>query len=283
MLPAVAKTVRHFRNDPQIRVWHAEERPDLLYMRLTPQAGELFGGEYIFWVSIDNATEATLFPDRPIVVGCLTPSGIFSTVTEANEKRAAKTEPAQTEVTLSTGAVSICLPGLAGTGHVNEFAIARQGTPKQAHFLNGGSVQPAGPSGELLYVTRIPTSGKHAGMAVTMPVVQHGGDLSNMLHMFAMTVCEGRDGFDISGGAEQHGFSVEEKRTAAEVARCRKQSQSWNRRYLPKVVEAFEESFDDAAGPSAAAVAPAAPPVAHLCMRQSRLQAAAAARWRRRA
>ena len=251
----VTDVVNAFRGNPEVSVLPHPDRIDLLYLRITPADGPAQGGEFFFWIVLDNAAPrsgpVTYFPDAQPVLGALTPSSIFSTLK-------AKDDPGQLQspVTLSTGGVNICMPGIFGQGHVNEWAIASTGAAKQASFLKDA---PGGGIIESQHEYMVQRKGWSEGKTVP----KHGGDLVRMINKFAGSFIAGPAAFDVTEGAQDWGFAkvkglTLDGRLEKFVSRAQT-SRPWNRRILAELTRLFGDVAPIAAAPEEAA-AEAAPP-----------------------
>ena len=244
----VTDVVNAFRGNPEVSVLPHPDRLDLLYLRITPADGPAQGGEFFFWIVLDNAAPksgpVTYFPDAQPVLGALTPSSIFSTLKAKDDP-----DQLQSPVTLSTGGVSICLPGIFGGGHANAWAIASTGAAKQPGFLKDA---PGGGIIESQHEYKVQR--KNWGAPKTLP--KHGGNLVNMINIFATSVIAGPAAFVATEG-EGWGFAKDV--TLEKFVSRAQASRPWNRRILAELTRLFGDVAPIAAAPEEAA-AEAAPP-----------------------
>lgn len=226
-----SKVVRQFSKNPTVQIAVSEERADQWFLRFTPYEGPLAGANIFAWLVFDAATDhqQKLWPELQANFGCLTPTGIFQSI-GAKEQARLDGEPTATHVKLSTGGVSVCLPGYVGRAgsHPNDYAIARTGAPKPGQAFQFVDIHIQGH-----VVSTINKNGKHATTAA------HGGDITFIIkHLAACLLC-GRDGFDVPEGAEKWGFTKQEASTDAAVRKLVDDSDTWNQHFLPKVLELF--------------------------------------------
>ena len=242
-----------FRSDREVEVRPHPERNDLWYIRLTPdQSSPLVGGEILLWVVFDNKhNDSAVFPDLQPAVGALSPCGIFSVVSERN-RAVAQGHSGDTPrtVTLSTGGVCVCIPGLSSRGgHVNDWSVARTGQPKQQGYLgeHGSITEAAGQSFKIQRI-RKKKSGTGQHETIVVPDLRGDGSACMIAYIRCLTsaIRNGPATFDPGEGADKWGFAKERSlETCVEAAAA---SRAWNRRYYPRLIALFEDGGGEDGG-----------------------------------